>query len=128
MRRPPRRGVAFGPTLATEDWWSFVALVPLPQLTYWRFGFGNRERWIAGDLTRHTWARLWWQAVVFEGHVELLAALSESDLNQLLERRIIGGDPRLTRALRHAVTGCQEASRRILIRDAAKRLPGVGPS
>jgi hypothetical protein len=102
--------------------WSFVALVPLPHLTYWRFGFGNRERWVGGDLTRHTWARLWWQAVVFEGHEALLAALSESDLNQLLERRTIGGDPRLTRALGYAVTACQGASRRILIRDAAKRL------
>jgi hypothetical protein len=102
--------------------WSFLALVPLPHLTYWRFGIGNRERWIASDLTRHTWARLWWQAIVFDGHSDLLERLSESDLNQLLERRIIGGDPRLTRALANAVLTNPGGSRRMLIRDATKRL------
>jgi len=102
--------------------WSFMALVPLPHLTYWRFGFGNRERWMASDLTRHTWARLWWQAVVFEGHQQLLNDLSESDLNQLLERRVIGGDPRLTRALAYAVRAIEGPPRRMLIRDATKRL------
>jgi hypothetical protein len=74
--------------------WSFVSLVALPTVTRWRFGLENRERWIASDLTRHTWARLWWQAVVFEGHAGVLSALSEIDLNNLLERPSIGGNHR----------------------------------
>ncbi|MET8462784.1 hypothetical protein [Micromonospora zamorensis] len=49
---------------------------------------------MATDLTRHTWAWLWWQAVVFARHEQILVVLSESDLNQLLERRSIGGNPR----------------------------------
>src|SRR5690349_10789887 len=102
--------------------WSFMALVPLPHLTNWRFGFSNRERWIASDLTRHTWGRLWWQAVVFEGHEGLLSRLSESDLNQLLERRIIGGDPRLTRAVANALLEGEGKVQRGLIRESAKRL------
>jgi hypothetical protein len=44
-----------------RDLWSFVSLVALPHVTRWRFGTDNRERWLATDLTRHTWSRLWWQ-------------------------------------------------------------------
>lgn len=103
--------------------WSFISLVVLPTVTRWRFGLDNRERWIASDLTRHTWARLWWQAVVFEGHAGVLAALSESDLNQLLERRSIGGNPRLVAALGMAVIGAPaDVPRRDVIRDVTRRL------
>lgn len=103
--------------------WSFISLVALPHLTFWRFGFGNKERWLASDLTRHTWARLWWQAVVFEDDEELLGMLGESDLNQLLERRTIGGDPRLVRTFARAIlNGTEDGKRRNIIRDATKRL------
>lgn len=103
--------------------WSFVSVVALPHLTHWRFGIGNEERWIASDLTRHTWARLWWQAVVFEGDEEVLLRLSESDLNQLLERRTIGGDPRLVRTFARAILEeTKDGGRRNMIRDATKRL------
>jgi hypothetical protein len=103
--------------------WSFVSLVALPSVTRWRFGLENPERWIASDLTRHTWARLWWQAVVFDGHAGVLTALSESDLNQLLERRSIGGNPRLVAALAMAVIGASaDVPRRDVIRDVTRRL------
>lgn len=105
--------------------WSFVALVVLPHVTHWRFGTNNEERWIATDLTRHTWARLWWQAVVFEADPQLLADLTESDLNQLLERRTLGGDTRMTCALARAVvarTPDGGIDRRHLIRDATARV------
>jgi hypothetical protein len=103
--------------------WSFVSLVALPMVTRWRFGLENRERWVASDLTRHTWARLWWQAVVFEGHAGVLAALTESDLNQLLERRSIGGNPRLVAAVATAVIGAPpDIARRDVIRDVSRRL------
>ncbi|GAA1505457.1 hypothetical protein GCM10009677_42250 [Sphaerisporangium rubeum] len=106
-----------------RDLWSFLSLVALPHVTMWRFGPNNKERWIATDLTRHTWARLWWQAVVFAGHEHILAALSESDLNQLLERRSIGGDPRLVREMAGAVTElATNVSRRPVIRDVTARL------
>ncbi|WP_350274845.1 hypothetical protein [Kribbella sp. HUAS MG21] len=108
----------------TRSIWSFVALVPLPEVTYWRFGVTNVERWVATDLTRHTWARLWWQAVVFESDPELLGLLTESDLNQLLERRAIGGDPRLVRCIARAVVQGDLAGipRRRVIRDVSQRL------
>lgn len=107
----------------SRDLWSFLSLIALPDITMWRFGPDNRERWLASDLTRHTWSRLWWQAVVFEGHDDLLITLSESDLNQLLERRSIGGDPRLAREIARAVVhGAENVPRRPLIRDVTRRL------
>jgi hypothetical protein len=103
--------------------WSFTSLVALPHLTHWRFGTLNRERWIASDLTRHTWARLWWQAVVFEDHEDVLEQLNESELNQLLERRTIGGDSRLVATFADVLlAAADDVGRRQLIRDATKRL------
>ncbi|WP_395307506.1 DUF6339 family protein [Mycobacterium sp. AMU20-3851] len=103
--------------------WSFISLIALPHLTKWRFGFDNRERWIASDLTRHTWARLWWQAVIFENHYGLYKRLNESELNQLQERRVIGGDPRLISAFAYSILEASpNGSRRRLIRDATKRM------
>ncbi|PPG12884.1 hypothetical protein C5D36_14470 [Rathayibacter sp. AY1C6] len=106
---------------ATGDVWSFVSFAVLPDVTEWRFGHRNKERWIGSDLTRHTWARLWWQGEAFRQEPELLGPLSESDLNQLFERRSIGGDSALVRALARSfvtVTG----DRRAIVRDATKRI------
>jgi hypothetical protein len=106
--------------------WSFSSLVALPDVTAWRWS-GRRqkniERWVATDLTRHTWARLWWRSTVFDSSPELLERLSESDLNQLLERRVIGGDPALLTAMARSVVGADPLiPRRGLIRDATKRV------
>jgi len=108
----------------TADVWSFFALVVLPDVTLWRFGAANVERWIASDLTRHTWARLWWHAESFGDDVDVLAMLAESELNQILERRSIGGNPNVVRAFSRALAGfeAQDAPRRALIRDVTKRL------
>lgn len=91
---------------AARGVWNFLALVAMPDVVYWRFGFDNRERWIASDLTRHMFARLWWQALTFaapdssgRSDYSLLRRLSERDLNQITERRRIGGDTRLARIL-----------------------------
>lgn len=111
--------------------WSFLATVVLPDVTAWRFGDRNRERWIASDLTRHMFARLWWQAWVFgeqsaTGAIsfDLLDRLSESDLNQLLERRNIGGNPPLARNLAKALLARQDTdvAWRDLVRDATCRV------
>ncbi|WKK70540.1 DUF6339 family protein [Rathayibacter oskolensis] len=106
---------------ATGDVWSFVSFALLPEVTEWRFGHRNKERWIGSDLTRHTWARLWWQGEVFRDEPELLGPLSESDLNQLFERRSIGGDSPLVRALARSFTSVT-GDRRAVVRDATKRV------
>lgn len=112
----------------SRDVWSFVALVALPDVTEWRWEHTlpkrNRERWVASDLTRHTWARLWWQVTAFEAAPEALDRLNESELNQFLERRVIGGNPRLLSALaRETLSAIDEGvPRRPLIRDTTRRL------
>lgn len=110
---------------ASPGIWSFLALVALPDVTRWRFGTSNSERWIASDLTRHTWARAWWRGTVFSDRFDLLESLSESDLNQILERRVIGGDPRLVVGLAEALLNADAdvpGQRRMLIRESAARL------
>jgi hypothetical protein len=105
--------------------WSFHSLVLLPDVTAWRFSdSSNRERWIASDLTRHTWARLWWQAEVFDADPGLLDQLGEADLNQLLERRSIGGDKRLLATLGRRIVEAdrKEVSNRDLVRDSTARM------
>jgi site-specific DNA-cytosine methylase len=91
---------------ATNEVWNFLALVAAPHLARWRwFDSSNQERWISTDRTRHMFARLWWQALTFadmpDGGTDysLLNALIERDLNQITERRSIGGVPRLARAV-----------------------------
>lgn len=102
--------------------WSYLALVVLPEVTEWRFSTRTAERWIGSDLTRHTWGRLWWQAEAFAARPELLGLLSEGDLNQLFERRTIGGDPRLVVALAETVLDVDPAARRATVRESSKRL------
>lgn len=106
---------------SAEEVWSYISIAILPAVTQWRFGLRNRERWVGTDLTRHTWARLWWQGEMFRAEPELLAQLSESDLNQIFERRSIGGDKGLVRALARALPAVQR-DRRAVLRDAMKRL------
>jgi hypothetical protein len=113
---------------ANRGVWSFVALVALPDVTQWRFGRDNVERWIASDLTRHMFSRLWWQALTFAvpnsngtHDFSLLRKLSESDLNQITERRTLGGNVRLARALARAVVS-SDLGRREVIRDLTPRL------
>lgn len=95
-----------GAEAGVREIWSFLAVVVMPDVTRWRFSGDNQERWIASDLTRHMFARLWWQARTFaevtpHGSLDftLLRGLSESDLNQLTERRSIGGLPPLARSI-----------------------------
>lgn len=106
---------------AARGIWNFLALAAMPDVVYWRFGYDNRERWIASDLTRHMFARLWWQALTFavpdsSGGFDygLLRRLSERDLNQITERRRIGGNTRLARILAAVAVDSPENATEIL--------------
>lgn len=111
--------------------WNFLALVAAPDLVLWRWtGSTNVERWICTDRTRHMFARLWWQALTFDTPTgdgrpdhSLLRSLSESDLNQITERRSIAGNPRLAQAVaRLLVAAPAETRRRDLLRTITPRL------
>lgn len=112
---------------SSREVWSFVAIVLLPDVTEWRWRHQisrNRERWIATDFTRHTWSRVWWLMAAFESDPSLAGQFHESELNQLLERRSIGGNPRLLVAFSKQLVSAfnKGAPRRALIRDATRRL------
>lgn len=112
----------------SREVWSFIALVLVPDVTKWRWQHRlddvNRERWICSDMTRHTWARLWWRHIQVEGDYRVLARLGESGLNQFLERRdTIGASPDLIRRLAsHLDPLLDGKDDRALIRDVGRRV------
>lgn len=113
----------------TRAVWNFTTVVLAPDVTSWRFGRQNTERWLCSDRTRHMFSRLWWQAaqLTSEGsegrETELLDGLTESDLNQMLERTAIGGYRPLVTALASAVLALGENDRsRGVVREASLRL------
>ncbi|NMI54273.1 MULTISPECIES: DUF6339 family protein [unclassified Streptomyces] len=119
------------------DVWTCLATCLVPDVVAWRFGTRTHERWIGTGLVRHTFARLWWQAhalaVTHDGSADysLLDRLSESDLNQIFERRAIGGTPPLARALARELTAQRlesaSVSHRAVVRDVTKRLRRLLP-
>jgi hypothetical protein len=124
---------------ASKDLWTFLAVQLVPDVVAWRWhGATSDQRWICTDITRHALGRLWWQAYTLgtttaDGRTDtlLLQRLSESDLNQLFERRTIGGRPALARAIARSVTDPdlvpQHIARRRVIRDVTKRVRRLLP-
>ncbi|GAA3386750.1 DUF6339 family protein [Cryptosporangium minutisporangium] len=124
---------------SARDLWTFLAIQVIPDVVAWRWPSAtNEQRWICTDITRHALGRLWWQAFTLatpttDGRADctLLARLSESDLNQIFERRSIGGRPALARALARAVTNPDltppHIARRRVIRDVTKRVRRLLP-
>ena len=112
---------------ANRGVWSMLAVVVLPDVTCWRFERTNLERWVASDLTRHMFSRLWWQALTFGifeatgSDFSLLRRLTESDLNQITERRSIAGNRRLAQSLARLVIQSPGSSR-VLLRDLTPKL------
>jgi hypothetical protein len=122
---------------AAPEVWTFVACQLVPDVVMWRWGLGNQERWLGRGLVRHAFGRLWWQAHVLVDEsngvrdYRLLDRLSEADLNQVFERRTIGGVPPLARALAHELTtaavDAADVPRRDIVRDVTKRLRRLLP-
>ena len=98
-----------------------------------RIGTRTPERWIGTGLVRHALARLWWQAHALAEtrhgcpDYGLLDRLSESDLNQIFERRTIGGTPPLARELTAPRLQNTVLPRRAVVRDVTKRLRRLLP-
>jgi hypothetical protein len=93
---------------ADPEMWSFVALVLVPDVTWWRWHRStNVERFVASDLTRHTFAKQYWRAeALLRGASDpaavwnLFDSLGEADFDQIqTRRRAYGVNPEVTRAL-----------------------------
>lgn len=117
---------------AERSMWNWVTLSLLPDVTHWRWRFvrptkaWNRERWIATDLTRHTWARYWWRSYRFSQGTTDIRQLTETDLVQLFERKdTLAADLRLlscmTESYLKVLAEEPSLSRRSLVSEASKR-------
>jgi hypothetical protein len=115
--------------------WQYLCCMAVPDIVRWRFpgeeGRGTSvERFLGGR--RNTLGRLWWRAYVLRDddkpageRYNLMKALGEDELVQLMERPAVFGDRRLVRAA--ATAFLAEASRtrqprQTLMREIQKRL------
>ncbi|MER6827573.1 DUF6339 family protein [Streptosporangium sp. NPDC000563] len=118
---------------AAPEVWTYMAIRLVPDVVMWRWQPKyNEQRWIGRGLVRHTLGRLWWQAYALGLQTDdgrdyaLLDTLSEADLNQIFERRSIGGTPPLARALVSELADARIVEsglpRRAIVRDVTKRV------
>ncbi|ENC6369355.1 hypothetical protein ABKX81_000913 [Aeromonas veronii] len=116
--------------------WEFLSCVLLPDIVRWRFGGAKGsntplERFLSGR--RNVFQRLWWRAFHLSPRVsgapqlpELLRALGEDELVQLMERPSIAGIEGLPSSIAAGLLSASKAyshlTRRQLMREAQKRI------
>jgi hypothetical protein len=90
---------------AVRPIWAFIALVLLPDVSYWRYPRPPGDRVLGTDITRHVWGRLWWRAHLLALPLEyeryrLLDTFGEAAFDQVFaRRRSIGGSRALVRTI-----------------------------
>lgn len=90
---------------AVRSIWAFLALVLLPDVSYWRYPRPPGDRVLGTDITRHVWGRLWWRAHLLAlpeeiGRYRLLDTFGEAAFDQIFaRRRSIGGSRALVRTI-----------------------------
>ncbi|WP_154676382.1 DUF6339 family protein [Amycolatopsis benzoatilytica] len=119
---------------AARDIWVFLALILMPDISFWRFESRTDERFLAKDLTRHVFGRLWWRAHLVHDPASAtpyaaLHILGEGAFDQIYaRRRTLGGSPQLVRAILYVwneidTSGLNETD---LLKDFLKRLLRLG--
>jgi len=110
---------------ANDGVWSFLSLVVLPDVAFWRFP-NQREREDYERLLgrpRNVFRRLWWRA--HNVGPELGGRLLEDEAVGILERSSIGGNPMVARAIAgehlRRIEMDLAVQRTELLRDAMKR-------
>lgn len=89
--------------LLRDDVWAFISSVLLLHVTVWRFPTLTTDRFHGGE--RNMFQRLWYRAVTLDrGHDheqrwELVTALTEDAIAQIIERPSLRGDRRLALAI-----------------------------
>lgn len=90
---------------ASAEVWSFVSLVLLPEIPFWRFPGGADERFVGGD--RNTFQRLWWRARTLGPDLSVVphgaTPFGEDDFVQVMERPTVSGNERLARTFYNVV-------------------------
>jgi hypothetical protein len=112
----------------SDEVWSFLTLVLLPELSPWRFPSRLEERQIGG--VRNALQRLWWRAWSLGPDLTWVPQgaipFGEDDYVQVMERPRIGRNQRVARALQLTVWrtdhAAQGLSRSALMRQLTVRL------
>lgn len=119
---------------AVRPIWAFLALVLLPDVSYWRYPRPPRDRVLGTDITRHVWGRLWWRAHLLalpqeHERYRLLETFGEAAFDQIFaRRRSIGGSRALVQTIADiwpTVDRGRVAEREVLV-DVLKRLSRLG--
>ncbi|MFE0377542.1 DUF6339 family protein [Streptomyces inhibens] len=90
---------------ASGDIWAFVALVLMPDVSYWRYPKPPGDRVLGTDLTRHVVGRMWWRAQLIHSPNEpdpyaALSLLGEDAFDRIYSRRrALGASPYLVKAI-----------------------------
>lgn len=90
---------------ASGDIWAFMALVLLPDVSYWRYPRPPGDRVLGTDLTRHVVGRMWWRAQLIHSPDEpdpyaAMSILGEDAFDRIYSRRrALGGSPYLVKAI-----------------------------
>jgi hypothetical protein len=90
---------------ASEDVWTFLSVVVLPEIGPWRFPERAEERLLGRP--RNVLRRLWWRAWAVGPDLDIAptgcAPLGEDEFVGIMERPSIGGNPRVACAVRNAL-------------------------
>lgn len=109
---------------ASPDVWSFISLVLLPEIPFWRFPGAAEERYLGG--LRNTFQRLWWRAWTFGPDLtsvpEGATPFGEDDFVQVMERPTVSGNERLARAFYSVVLESDLASLHVTRSELVRRL------
>lgn len=112
---------------SVEAVWSFLSLVVLPDVAFWRFpNRGEKDDFerVFGR-PRHVFRRLWWRAYVLGAGADGLGAkVFEDEAVGILERTRLAGNRQLARLIAEThITHFSDAARRTeILRDAMKRI------
>ncbi|MFE5240131.1 MULTISPECIES: DNA cytosine methyltransferase [unclassified Streptomyces] len=120
---------------AARDVWAFLALVVLPDVSFWRYPRPPKDRVLGTDLTRHVFGRLWWRAQLVHSHEApepygALKILGEAAFDQIYARRAaLGGSPHMVRSILRVWNDLdlQGLNERETLRDFLKRLLRLAP-
>ncbi|MEV5963761.1 DUF6339 family protein [Kribbella sp. NPDC051952] len=120
---------------ASGDVWAFLALVLLPDLSYWRYPRPPGDRVLGTDITRHVLGRLWWRAQLVHSPDEpdaykALEVLGEAAFDQIYSRRkALGGSPMVVKAILRTWSALEldGLGERAVLRDFLQRLLRLRP-
>lgn len=90
---------------ASEDVWTFLSLVLVPEIGPWRFPERAEDRMLGRP--RNVMRRLWWRAWALGPDLDFspdgCTPFGEDEFVGIMERPSIGGNPRTARAVRDAI-------------------------